>query len=135
MRNIKKLIHPHRLLGPWRLLDSTQSFADGKVNRVFGTNPAGYIIFTEQGIMSVHIMRRERKDFNGEHLLHDYLAYSGRFYIDAQEEIITIHVETSLSSEYLGKEIKRRYTLDNNRLTLKVLESEVEYNVVWERIV
>lgn len=131
---MKKHTDLQQLIGAWRLVSSKKILTDGGVVDVFGKDPMGYFVFTQEAIMSVQIMRRERKSFHGDGLLDDYLAYTGRFELDDQEKIITLYVETSLSANYLGKEIKRKYQFNDNRLELRVLESDVDYRVTWERV-
>lgn len=124
----------NKLIGTWRLVSSKKILSDGSIIDVFGNNPMGYIIFTQESIMSVQIMRRERKNFHGDHLLEDYLAYTGYYSLNEHNKIMTVQIETSLSAHYLAKKIKREYHFENNRLILKVPESNMDYKITWERV-
>jgi hypothetical protein len=54
------------LVGTWKLLSLEFRFEDGQVIYPFGKTPIGYLIYTEQGYISVNIMNANRSPFSSE---------------------------------------------------------------------
>jgi hypothetical protein len=57
------------LVGTWRLISWENRTADGRISYSVGTDPVGYIIYSEDGYMFVAIMRRNRTNFSARDLL------------------------------------------------------------------
>lgn len=50
------------LIGTWQLVSWEAKGKDGEMHYPFGKNPKGYITYTEQGYMSVTIMKSNRQN-------------------------------------------------------------------------
>lgn len=133
-------------IGAWRLVSIT--YADGRENKLCGSNPIGYIMYTKDGHMSVQIMRKSRTKFHSdkftdvtpkeaETLWGDYFAYAGSFVVDKKQKIVTHHVETDLFPNDIGKALERRYRFEGDKLYLTTVitsSDEMEQTLTWQRV-
>jgi hypothetical protein len=143
-------------IGTWRLLDYSFFHDDGRVEKPWGADVRGYIVYTAEGYMSANLSpatdwasRRarlaERLSMHpGEERLRertrrrDYIAYSGRFTVEG--DTVTHHVEVSLFPNWVGRSEIRFYRFEENRLTLRTgpvrsVRHTVIAQLVWERVV
>lgn len=119
-----------RLLGAWRLLDALAEPVDGSTpHRPHGPRPAGLILYTPDGHVSVQIMEPDRavpestdwtaltpEEYAAEG--RTYFGYAGRFDVDEAAGTVTHHVEVSLFPGWVGDGQLRLVELEGNRLTL-----------------
>jgi hypothetical protein len=136
------------LVGTWRLVSWENRSADGAISYPLGRDAVGLITYTDDGFMSVAIMRADREPFAAEDLLggtseekarasETYVSYSGR-YVFRGDRVIH-HVELSLFPNWSGVEQERLVEVTGNRLTLRtspLLLGGIERSarVVWERV-
>jgi hypothetical protein len=66
-------------------------------------------------------------------LIAGYTAYYGTYDIDVDASIVTHHVEASLNPNGVGRDLKRRYTFEGNRLVLTDENAGVRIRLVWDR--
>jgi hypothetical protein len=66
-------------------------------------------------------------------LIAGYTAYYGTYDVDADASTVTHHVEASLNPNGVGRDLKRRYSFENNRLVLTDEIAGVRIRLVWER--
>ena len=136
------------LIGTWRLVSYTASDDGGALRYPLGPDADGYLMYTTDGYMSVHMMRRHRTDYDRPDIqggttdqyaeaAAGYLAYAGPFGIDESESVISHTVDVSLLPNWLGSVQLRRPSRDGNRLTMRaryVVESvTVDSTLVWDR--
>lgn len=118
------------LVGAWRLVSFEDRSADGKVERPYGEQPAGQLIYDRSGAMSIQVMKRphphvasgdDEKVTDAEKVaLYDaYVAYFGTWRTDAKRGIVVHAVEGDLFDTYVGNDQARPYVLDGDTLTLK----------------
>lgn len=136
------------LIGTWKLVSVEHRSPDGEVRNPYGPNPAGYIIYTPEGFMSVTIMGADRPSFaSGDRLAgtreelaaaaERYMSYCGTY--DYQGERVIHHVRVSLLPNWVGTAQVRAVQLDGNRLTLGT-PTELQggrsraAKLVWERV-
>ncbi|WP_446743308.1 lipocalin-like domain-containing protein [Silvibacterium acidisoli] len=142
-------------IGTWRLLDYSFLHDDGRVEKPWGDDVRGYIVYTAQGYMSANLSpaihwtaRRARLAAKlsmnpGEERLRernrrrDYIAYSGSFSVE--DEKVIHHVEVSLYPNWVGRPEVRFYSFEENNLTLRTgpIRSgrhTVVAQLVWERV-
>jgi Lipocalin-like domain len=136
------------LVGTWRLVSWENRSADGTISYPLGRDAVGLIVYTDDGHMSVAIMRADREPFAAEDLLggtskekaraaETYVSYSGR-YVFRGDRVIH-HVELSLFPNWTGVEQERLVEVTGKRLILRtrplVLGGiEQSAHVVWERV-
>ena len=137
------------LVGTWRLISWETRSVDGqKVSYPFGREAVGYIMYNEDGYMSVDITRPNRERFAAGDLLSgsteekahaasSYVSYCGRY--EFQGETVIHHVELSLFPNWVSVDQERLVELRGNRLTLStrpvLLGGKLQTaHLIWERV-
>ncbi|GAB3326961.1 hypothetical protein GCM10027299_26800 [Larkinella ripae] len=137
------------IIGAWRLLRfDAKNVVTNKVYQLYGPDPVGTLLLSEDGYMSVAIMARNRTDFPVEslqgasteakaHACETYLSYSGRWRIEDTK--IFVHVLVSLLPNWTNKEHYRRFHLEADTLTFQtpILQtggSETVIELSWARM-
>ncbi len=111
----------HPIIGTWRLVHSIVN-TDGATEYPFGVDAIGYIHYSDAGIMAVQISRKARVEAcDASRLHHDYLAYFGRYEIDADSHVVRHFVEGQLFPGDHPEVLPRRYRFDRDLLSLKPL--------------
>lgn len=149
---------PHRLVGTWTLLSFETSTADKRIRYPFGRYPAGYLIYTADGWMSVAIMPERRwvsvpalgageQRASGRSWLSvrqltrlaryvlsatRYISYSGPYVVDGDRVIH--HVAVSQMPGWLQTAQERTVQVQDNRLVLIAETAGGCQRFVWERV-
>ena len=137
-----------QLAGTWRLVSSTQRFKDGATKEM--PDFAGYVIYADTGHMCAALMNRNRPNWKSgtaptademKSTLSgtDFIAYCSTVEVHAKEGFVLHHVELDKSPNIVGRTRKRWFTLQDNRLTLRVDSPELpatlmDWTLVWERV-
>lgn len=140
---------PAPLVGTWLLESIADTLAAGAVSYWMGPRPAGAIIYTSSGHVSVQFVRDPRPALPGrgagadrarlagadpfrelgvaelQDLLKGYYAYFGRYRVSATGDSITHFVETSLRPDEVGVAYRRAIRLAGDRLFIS-LRAEVD---------
>jgi len=124
-----------KLVGAWRYVGTRIN--GGNWDR--GANPKGMIYYGPHGEMAVQIApdvarRRAGAEMTAEEAkiaIKDYIAYFGRYSIDAVAGTVTHHRLDSLQPGDTG-DLVRRYEFSGDRLVLRPPNSTME--ITWERI-
>jgi hypothetical protein len=135
------------LVGTWRLISWENRTADGRISYPVGTDPLGYLFYSEDGYMFVAIMRPNRTTFGAGDLLRGtseekvqaaetYVSYCGTY--DFHGETVIHHVQLSLFPNWVGVDQERLVDVTANRLTLSTRPTlfdgiQQTARVVWER--
>lgn len=138
----------NHLVGTWKLLSCETRTANNQVFYPLGDNPSGYIIYTNNGYMSVAMMKANRPLFQAgdiaagtavEKIAADesYISYSGTY--EVQENQVTHRVEVSFFPNWVGAEQIRFVELIGDQLTLStppILVNGVEMTgrLIWQRV-
>ena len=136
------------LVGAWRLRSWENRSADGRVSYPLGRDAVGLIIYTEDGYLSVAIMRADREPFAAGDLLggtsrekaraaETYVSYTGRY--EFLGDSVIHRIELSLFPNWSGVDQERLLELRGDRLTLETTPLmlggiEQSARVVWERV-
>jgi hypothetical protein len=135
-------------IGTWRLVSWEFRGANGQVIYPFGQDAHGYIMYNQDGYMSVAIMKDGRPNYKSEDFfavsieekvsaLETYYSYCGKYEICGDKVIH--HVETSLLPNETGKDLERFYRFDGDRLFLIACSpfplGGIEHTsyLIWER--
>lgn len=140
---------PNPLIGSWRLMSWENRSIDGqKISYPLGRDAVGYIMYSQDGYMSVTIMRPNRAKFAAGDLLggsieekaqaaETYVSYCGRY--EFRGDTVIHHVELSSFPNWVGVDQERLVKLNGNRLTLSTrpillggIEQTARLN--WERV-
>jgi hypothetical protein len=116
------------LIGTWRLVSwENRSVVDGEVSYPLGKDAVGYIMYGQDGYMSVAIMRPDRAKFAAEDLFGGgaeeraqaagtYVSYCGRY--EFRGDTVIHRIELSLFPNWIGVEQERLVEVTGNRLIL-----------------
>jgi hypothetical protein len=139
---------PNPLIGTWRLLSWEYRSVDDQISHPLGRDAVGYIMYNQDGYMSVSIMRPNRLKFAAGDPLggsteekaqaaDTYFSYCGQY--EFQGDKVIHHVELSLFPNWVGVEQERLVELTGNRLTLStppILVGGMRRTgyLIWERV-
>lgn len=121
-----------RLIGAWQLVSITSPGPDGKMS---ASHPAGMLIYTRDGRMSVQLMYPASAGVtSNEYVLNGYEASFGSFGIDEAKHILTHHIQGSITRDLLvGKDLPRMYQFDpQGNLIIKSARSDEHWSVTWK---
>jgi hypothetical protein len=151
---------PQDFVGTWRLVEYTFHHEDGSVERPWGHDVTGYLLYTPQGYMSASLSPAHRSwrsrlarlraevpeaeeagmgmaRLARRGVPRDYIAYSGRF--ELKDGMIIHHVEVSLFPHWVGLPQHRHYEFSGNQLTLRTSSinsgrDRVVAQLRWQRV-
>lgn len=117
------------LAGTYRLLSCEMHWSDGKVEHPYGAAPEGLLVYTGDGFVTGHLMKRDvtplsagarranaqevREAFLG------YLGYYGTFAVDFAAGTVTHHVLGSWHPNWVGTDQVRRFRCEGDRLVIE----------------
>ena len=132
-------------VGTWRLVDYSFIHDDGMVEKPWGTDVRGYLLYSAEGYMSGNLGPARRRRGVIERMTpasrprrnRRYIAYTGRFTVEG--ETITHHVEASLFPLWVGRDEVRYYSFNGDTLTLRTGRVKsgshtVVAQLTWERV-
>ncbi|WP_218776780.1 lipocalin-like domain-containing protein [Nostoc sp. T09] len=138
----------NNLVGTWKLLSCETRTANGQVFYPLGDNPSGYIIYTENGYVSVAMMRANRPQFQAGDIAagtveekvaaaDSYISYCGTYEI--QDNQVIHHVEVSFFPNWVGVNQVRFVKLNGDILNLStppmlVNGIEIVGSLIWQRV-
>ena len=134
---------PGDLVGSWKLLSYEDRNASGAVVYPYGKSPAGLLIYDSSGHMAIQIMKNPPPDVATNNwdeftipekiaLYDGYVAYFGRFEVDAARHLVIHLPEADLSRLYIGKRENRHFELVGDRLTLS--ETWTQSGSTWSGV-
>ena len=132
-----------RFVGNWRLVTFV-NIDEKKVSRP-GEYDAGRLMYDAHGNMAAQLMRSRRARLSTPSTEAEraaaysgFLAYYGRYAIDAAAGTVTHHVEGSTNPNWLNTDLVRHYSFadNDNRLLLSIRNAEgrVTGTLTWERL-
>ena len=116
-----------QLVGTWLFVSTTAKLPDG--SPVYGSNPKGLLIITENGFYSTHIVRGDVAKFASNNRLlgtpeenkaavHGAIASWGRYTIDETNKTITIRFEASTYPNNAGIQQTRPVMITGKELKI-----------------
>ena len=132
-------------IGSWSLLSSILTTPDGRTEYPFGEDAVGCIMYTADGRMAAHLMRRQRDRFRSDNRREsrpeeraaaflDYFSYCGRYSLQPDARTITHHVEACSFPNWVGTGLVRNFRFEGDSLTLwAALASGAEHILGWKR--
>jgi Lipocalin-like domain len=114
-----------QLVGTWIFISSSGKLADG--SPVWGSNPKGILIFTDDGHYSSHLVRADVPKFAANNRLqgtpeenkaavHGSIASFGRYTVDEAKKSFTVRFEGSSYPNNTGTEQTRPFTISGEEL-------------------
>lgn len=135
-------------VGTWRLLSYEVRRTDGEVRYPWGQDPVGFLMYSEEGYVSVAMMSANRPRFAAKDIrrgtteekvaaVDTYISYCGRY--EVQGDTIIHHVEVCLFPNWIGNDQKRTFEFDGDRLLLStepIAVGEMQWtgHLIWERV-
>jgi hypothetical protein len=121
------------IIGTWRLVHSVEFQPSGK-HYPFGEDAIGYMIYTDAGVMSVQISRRQHSDtVSGSSIKDDYLAYFGHYEMDLKNEMVIHFLEGQVFPGSHPDRLERKYRFYDDKLSLKPHDG-TNREILWERV-
>jgi hypothetical protein len=116
-----------QLVGTWSFVSSTSKAPDG--SPVWGANPKGLLIFTENGRYSSHIVRGDVPKFAAKNRLqgtpeenkavvHGSIGTFGTYTVDEGKKSFTVRFEASTYPNNSGTEQTRPFTISGDELKI-----------------
>ena len=116
-------------IGTWSLLSCEARSTSGQVERAYGNNPFGRLMYGTDQRMSVLIFDPENRDRRSDlsidpDELNGFLAYCGSFEITVEEGKIVHRVEGSNILSWIGTEQERYFELTGDQLSIRTTPYE-----------
>ncbi len=134
--------------GTWRLLSYEVRSTAGETRYPWGQDPVGFLIYSDDGYVSVAMMGANRPRFGAKDIkkgtveekvaaVDTYISYCGRY--DVQGDMVIHHVEVCLFPNWIGNDQKRTFKFDGDRLLLNTEpivagEMQLTGHLIWERV-
>ncbi|MBD2097360.1 lipocalin-like domain-containing protein [Trichocoleus sp. FACHB-591] len=138
----------NQIVGTWRLLSCETRTSDGRVFQPLGANPVGELVYTDNGFMSVAIMKSDRLRFQAGDIAgatpeekiaaaDSFISYCGSYKLEDHK--VVHHVNVSFFPNWVGTNQVRFVELAGDRLTLStppmvVYGIEQVGYLIWERV-
>jgi len=135
-------------VGTWRLRSYEGRRTDGEVRYPWGQDPVGFLMYSQEGYVSVAMMSANRPRFAAKDIkrgtteekvaaVDTYISYCGRY--EVQGDMVIHHVEVCLFPNWIGNDQKRTFEFDGDRLLLStepIAVGEMQWtgHLIWERI-
>ena len=114
-----------QLIGVWSFVSSTNPAPGG--GPIWGTNPKGMLIFTDNGHFAVQIMRGDRAPFASNNrmtgtaeeykaAIQGILTYFGTYTVDDAAKTFTYHMEMSSYPNWNGHDQTRSFDVNGDEL-------------------
>ena len=133
-------------LGFWEIDRIERRTLDG-TELPAGQFAAGYLVYTPSGYMAVHLMRPDRRPYEGPRptaleahaAMGSYASYFGPFSVDAAEGVVVHHRAGHLDPDSIGVDAPRAFEFRDGQLILRppvamVDGREVQTSVFWNRL-
>jgi hypothetical protein len=105
------------LVGTWKLLSFHYEFDDAdERDEPFGAEPVGYLVITEERLITLMTARERVTDAAARELLDGMLAYSGRYRLQGDDCFITT-VDSAWQPAWTGTEQVRFFKIDGEILS------------------
>jgi hypothetical protein len=117
------------LVGTWKLVELDIEFDDSheRAERL-GANPVGYLVFTEERLITLMTARERTTDATAGELLDSMIAYSGRYRLQGDDCFITT-VDSAWQPAWIGSEQVRFFKMDGEMLSAtSALREEPKYS-------
>ncbi len=105
------------IVGTWRLVYYIEFRPGGAMHCPFGPDAVGCISYSESGVMTVQMSRRQRTNTPDGGLL-DYLAYFGRYEVDVQRQVVRHLLESQVTPGRHPDVLERKFRFCDDKLVI-----------------
>jgi hypothetical protein len=136
------------LVGTWKLVSAEIRSENNDIYYLFGRNAVGYLIYNEDGYVSLSVMSPDRQLFSSDRLRYGstlekaaaaetYMSYCGTY--DLQGDTVIHHVELSLFPNWVGSDLERIVEIIGDTLLLRTRPILVDGRrqatyMIWKRV-
>jgi len=137
------------LVGTYKLLSWENRHESGEISYPLGADAQGFLHYSHDGYMFVHIMAANRKTVSGGDLFggetsevadgaNSHISYCGTYRIEGDEVIHTVHI--SSFPNWVSTEQRRRFAFKNGNLLLsteglRIGNESVGAYLIWQPLV
>ncbi|GHF17522.1 hypothetical protein GCM10017044_09880 [Kordiimonas sediminis] len=127
-----------KLLGTWDLLSWTRVAGDGTVTYPYGEKAKGRLIYDPSGQMCGFLMDPDYAHIEGVPPRPMVLSYVGHYSLHG--DVVHHDIELSSVPNLIGETVRRKASLDGDRMTLTTLTSkgrddrESHYILKWKKV-
>ena len=134
-----------KFVGTWKLISYETRFEDGRVEYPMGKDAIGRGIYTTEGYMSGHLMRkREVGEFDSNNVqsevlnkITDHISYTGRF--EVRENTVVHFVDISVFPNWVDSEQERFFEFEGDKVKLSTKPFKIKgetqtAHLIWERV-
>ena len=138
-----------RLVGDWRLVSFVDTLENGERTYPYGQNPNGLFLYTRDGHVAIQIVKSPAPVFYGRRgadqaslkqlrlEAKSYMAYFGTYTFEETRGVVVHHVLAG-NNGYAGRDEKRHFRLEGDRLVIfhemSTPKGVVKYERVLERV-
>jgi hypothetical protein len=119
------------IFGMWRLVHYVEFRPGREPHYPYGQDAVGYISYSESGVMSVQMSRRQRTNTRDGGLL-DYLAYFGRYEVDTEKQLVRHLLEAQVTPGRHPEVLERKFRFYDDKLALRPCDSP-DWEILWQR--
>jgi hypothetical protein len=130
-------------IGTWKLADYSFLHEDGRVEKPWGDNVVGYLLYSAEGYMSGNLSPAGRRhnvegsESQKARRKRDYIAYAGPYTVEGNT--VTHHVEVSLFPNWLGTAQLRYHKREGDTLILRTPpipsgDGVVAVQLTWHKV-
>jgi hypothetical protein len=135
-------------VGTWKLFSFELRSSIGEVTYPFGRDAVGYIMYTNEGFMSVNFMKADRLNYvSGDFLkgtaeekisaIDTFQSYCGRYEVSGNK--VVHHIEVSSFPNWSGVDQERFFKFKENNLELNTPPillggKNQTAHLVWEKV-
>lgn len=138
-----------RFIGTWQLVSYQLKTLDNQISYPLEKDAIGYLLYNEDGYMSVAVMVANRPLFKSEDaragtsaekisIADDYISYCGRYKVQGNKVIHSVKV--SSFPNWIGTNQERTFKFEDNKLTLStpdpilIAGKQQVGLLIWERV-
>lgn len=130
------------IVGAWRLVEQSITLPNNEKIYPLGKDADGFIMYTPDGYMSAQLMAKNRPAYASKDpfvgtteemaaAAKGYMAYSGKYEVDDEKNILIHHMEVSMNPTWLGQSQARNIRLEGDYLYITTDINTAL--IVWKR--
>ncbi|MGE7608031.1 lipocalin-like domain-containing protein [Peribacillus frigoritolerans] len=133
-----------QVIGTWSLVSYETQDVDGNVLYPLGKDAKGFIMYNPDGYMSAQLMASGRPAYKSGDLhtgttaemaaaAHGYLAYSGPFEVDEENQELIHHMDVSMNPTWLSQAQPRIAKIKGDQVVI-YNGLHPEDKLIWKRV-
>lgn len=131
-----------KIVGAWELVEQVSYKSNGEKHYPLGKDAKGFIMYTNDGYMSAHLMALNRPKYStGEPYkgtieemaaaAEGYMAYAGIYEVDDENNILHHHATVSMNPTWVDVVQVRKIKFENDLMYITTADNSAL--IVWKR--